>query len=236
MEGDQKTVRLLKVYSLVSTLAVVAMAGYVAYSTQNVAGFEEISVQRINVVEADGTRKLVISNAERLPEPVIAGETLERGFRFPGIIVYNEAGDEVGGWGFSGREVNGEVQAFNSLTFDQYQQDQTLQLVYSDESGYRLVGLRIKDRPDIVAGEHKRRLDAVLAMPEGPERDRLLDPLLAPDRLFVGKSGEKSGTWVFDGKGRARIKLFVDGEGSPKLEFLDENGNVIERLPREPTN
>lgn len=230
MKNPDAVRSLLLGYSLVSTLAIVGLVGWQVFGHQP-ARFEEISVERINVIEADGSRKLVISNAARLPDPVIAGETLERGFDFPGIIVYNEEGDEVGGWGFSGRKVDGKVQAFNSLSFDQYQQDQTLQLVYSDESDYRLVGMRIKDRPDIPAAEHKRRLDEVLAMPEGAERERLLAPLRAPDRLFVGKSGGKSGTWVFDQQGRARIKLMVDDSGNPALEFLDADGNVIQRLP-----
>jgi hypothetical protein len=36
-----------------------------------------------------------------------------------------------------------------------------------------------------------------------------------------------------DPRGRPRLQLMVDAQGAPKLEFLDENGNVVQRLPTE---
>jgi hypothetical protein len=37
-----------------------------------------------------------------------------------------------------------------------------------------------------------------------------------------------------DAKGRPRINMIVDAAGDPRLEFLDETGRVIHRLPPEP--
>jgi len=38
-----------------------------------------------------------------------------------------------------------------SLTFDQYEQDQTIALQYVDDSGKRRAGLMIKDYPTIIS-------------------------------------------------------------------------------------
>ena len=67
---------------------------------------QEINVERINVVERDGTLRLVISNKERSPGPVIRGKA----FGFPGgnragLIFYNEEGTESGGLITSGRRL-----------------------------------------------------------------------------------------------------------------------------------
>lgn len=222
----------LKLYVLVSACAIAVLAWRQAQPVDRDAAFGRIRAERIDIVEADGTRKLVLSNQALLPDAVIAGETLPRSSRAPGILVYNEAGEEVGGWLFSATEKDGVPVAYSSLTFDQYQQDQTLQLVYNDEEGHRLVGLRIKDRPDIPAGEHQRRLQAAMAMAEGSAREQAIAPLRAPDRLFVGKSGEKAALWLLDPEGKPRIKLVVDGDGEPSMEFLDAEGTVLDRLPR----
>lgn len=220
----------IRLHAAASTVAI-ALLAVVALRPAS-PEHDELTVQRINVVEPDGTTRLVISNAARLPDAVIGGETLPREARAPGILAYNGLGEETGGWLFDSVEREDGVHAYSSLTFDQYRQDQTLQLVYSDEAGNRLVGLRIKDRPDIPAGEHRRRLDAALALPEGEARDAALAPLLAPDRLFIGKSGDRSALWLLDASGKPRIKLVVDGTGDPRLEFLDAAGHVIDRLPR----
>jgi hypothetical protein len=55
-------------------------------------------VVRINIVEKNCTVKMVMSNKERLPVPVIDGRTLKRsGIPTPGMIFYNAEGDECDG-------------------------------------------------------------------------------------------------------------------------------------------
>jgi len=55
--------------------------------------FREIDVERINVVDADGTVRMMIANRENLPKPVLGGKELERqGPALPGIIFFNDDG------------------------------------------------------------------------------------------------------------------------------------------------
>jgi hypothetical protein len=55
------------------------------------------NVQRINVVEPDGTLRLVLSNHSRLPGVIVRGK--ERPFARPqaGMLFYNDEGTENGG-------------------------------------------------------------------------------------------------------------------------------------------
>jgi hypothetical protein len=227
----QRQVRGLQVYAVGSTVVLLAVLLSAFGPGNRKQRFGEINVERLNVVEKDGKLKLVLSNQERQPASRVAGQNLPREGKTPAILFYNEEGDECGGLVFQGRKVNGQVQASQSLTFDQYQQDQTLQLVYSEEDNNRLVGMRIKDRPDIPLPEHARRLAEWQKMPEGPEKVAALDPIRAPDRVFVGKSNGNAAVFLFDAKGQPRIKMVVDANNVARLDFLDAAGNVVQRLP-----
>ena len=68
MDTLRRDVRLLKIYALCSTTAffVFALAAFARpMLTASKAKFDEIDVERINVVEKDGKLRLVISNRER---------------------------------------------------------------------------------------------------------------------------------------------------------------------------
>jgi hypothetical protein len=226
-----KQVRWLKLYAAGSTLVFLAVLLMAFGPGSRKQRFNEIDVERINVVEKDGKLKLVISNQERQPAPRAAGQDIPRDVKTPAILFYNDEGDECGGLVFQGRKVDGKVQASQSLTFDQYQQDQTMQLVYSEEDANRMVGMRIKDRPEIPLPEHARRLAEWQKMEEGPAKAAALDPIRAPDRVFVGKSNGNAAVFLFDTKGQPRIKMVVDANNVARLDFLDATGNVVQRLP-----
>lgn len=71
------------------------------------ATFDELHVQRIDVVEPDGITRVVLSNRSRLPPVVIKGkEHPEMGEARPqaGLIFYNDEGTENGGLIFGGRK------------------------------------------------------------------------------------------------------------------------------------
>ena len=56
------------------------------------------------------------------------------------------------------------------------------------------------------------------------------DSLLMNNRLFLGKRYNKEvGLFINDSKGNQRIRLFIDKENNPVLEFLDETGSTINR-------
>src|SRR3979490_3305824 len=98
-------VRFLKIYAVAATM-VCAVFLLTAFTLQNrQQKFQEINVERIKVVEKDGSLRLVISNNERSPGPIERGKPFgSPGGSRAGMIFYNEEGTENGGLVFSGKK------------------------------------------------------------------------------------------------------------------------------------
>jgi hypothetical protein len=238
---NQTELRLLRTYAFVATatLGVLVLAAFRRDGGD--ARFDTITVERINVVEKDGTVRLVLSNKGRSPGQVMHGKKyLPDGQRQAGIVFYNNAGDENGGLIFGGWRENGRVNAGASLTFDQFEQDQVVALQYTDEQGRRSQGLTILDRPDVPLDSVIAREEALKRMPNGPAKDSAIQRFVdyqggvsygAP-RLFVGRDASKSAVLrMADRFGRPRLRLIVDSAGAAGVEFLNDSGRVTRRLP-----
>ena len=203
--------------------------------------FDEIDVERINIIAPNGTPRLVISNAERAPDVVINGKTYHRsGRNEAGMIFYNEEGSENGGMGFSGRAQDGHVSASAGFMFDQYGQDQTVGLTYDEHDGRRSAGLRVWDRPNQPITVLADMVEPIKLMADGPDKTRRMaavrDSALklglgGAQRVFVGKQGDKTATVVLaDAQSRPRLRMVVDSAGAARIEFLDDAGKVIRTL------
>ena len=203
--------------------------------------FQEIDVERINIVAPNGKPRLVISNAERAPDVVINGKTYHRsGANEAGMIFYNEEGSENGGMGFSGHSRNGHVSADAGFMFDQYGQDQTVGLTYDEQDGRRSAGLRVWDRSDRPINVLADMVEPIKRMPEGPEKTRRMQAvrdsatrlgLGGAQRVFVGKQPNKTATVILaDAQSRPRLRLVVDSAGTARIEFLDDAGRVTRTL------
>jgi hypothetical protein len=107
--------------------------------------FDEIDVQRINVREPDGKLRLTISNHARLPEVVVGGKSYPlrggTGVQSAGLIFFNDEGNEDGGLVWAGHQQNDGYQASAALTFDQFNQDETVSLEYQDANRRRREGV-----------------------------------------------------------------------------------------------
>lgn len=231
----EQQVRFLKIYALVATLAC-AVFLLTAFTIQK-QKFGEIDVERINVVEKDGSTRLVISNKERSPGPIERGKP----FGYPGggragLIFYNDEGTEDGGLIFSGKKENGKASAVGSLTFDQYEQDQTIALQYIDDDGRRRAGLLISDWPTDISGmQMDQKLRSLRQMPDGPEKTQerqRLEQYSSKLRMYAGRARNgASVVQLADGEGRTRLQLVVDPAGNARIEFLDEKGKVTQQVP-----
>lgn len=235
--------RLLRAYFGISAsvLSLLALTGF-RLILRAPERFTEIDVERINLIEKDGTRRLIISNRERSPAVYTHGDTLGRARRRAGLIFYNDSATEVGGLVFGGwRESSGKVNQGLALTFDQYDQDQVIALQHIDEDGKRYQGLTVNDRPDPALVEILARQRHIDSMPPGPQQDSARAAWLAwqggvpygARRLFVGRGRDRASVInLADPVGRTRLRLIVDSLGSAQIHFLDTTGHIQSMLPK----
>lgn len=205
---------------------------------QSTQTFGEINVGRINVMDADGTLRMVISNKDRMHPGVMDGVTIERPRPVAGMLFFNDEGDEVGGLTFTGRTGEKTRRANAGIMFDQLNQDQTIGISYSETDGRRTAGLNVWDRADSPLSDLIKQLNEANRMTDVAARDARLKEISAsappgPRRVFVGKNADRSATVsLADAAGRPRLRLTVDAAGNPRIEFLDEAGKVVTRLPQ----
>jgi hypothetical protein len=197
--------------------------------------FQEIDVERINVVTADGRRELVIANRDRLPGVVAGGREAQDHRHTAGILFYNTAGDESGGFVWSGAGSAGAPpeQALH-LSMDRFGGDQQLALGYYERAGHMMAGLRVFDRG--LEQDYEPYWKAMNAAPPGEEREFWRGKWEAAggvqtERFFAGKTAGKSSALILsDGKGRPRLMMYVTEDGKTVMDFLDERGEVIKSL------
>ncbi|WP_143121142.1 hypothetical protein [Streptosporangium canum] len=223
------------VAAAVATAAIMANSGEAVAQDGGKAKFDEIEVQRINVVEPDGKPRMVLSNKERSPGVVVNGVDLGNAGTRPGMTFYNGEGDESGGLGTDNGVNDGKPWAVGQLSFDQYKQDQTLVLRYMEQEGVRGVGLAVNDRPEAPLPESFEEYKKIEQMPPGPARDQAMAAYRkkypSPQRVFIGKNPDKSSAVTLaDGKGTPRIVMRVDQDGNPRIQFLNAKGKVTRTI------
>ena len=226
----------LRAYALVTSLLLVVVTA-AAFRQAPPQKFGEIAVERINVVDGDGTLRMVISNKDRMHPGVMDGVTIERPRPVAGMLFFNDQGDEVGGLTYTGSAREGRRQANAGIMFDQLKQDQTIGFSYSESNGRRSAGLQVWDRSDAPLSDLIVKLNAANRIQDEAERAKAVAAIRAdappgPRRVFVGKNADRTAlVSLSDAEGRPRLTIAVDAAGNPRIEFLDEAGKVVGRLP-----
>jgi hypothetical protein len=204
--------RWLLIYSggLTAVFAATILSGFAAGGKK--VKFDEIEVQRINLVEPDGMLRMVVSNKARLPGVVVRGkEQHQEGRPYAGLVFYNNEGSENGGLVFGGhKNVKGEiVDSGGSLSFDKYDASQVVQLAGVDDHENRFAGLAVSDS---MAGGNSQR------------------------RVWIGRDDSDTAELaLMDGAGKKRIVLQVPAAGTPRIAFLDSSGKTVnEFVPAKP--
>lgn len=232
----RQQLRLLQAYAAISfaLLAFLALAAFAqSNSTQRI---DELTVQRLNVVDANGTLRFVLSNKDRMHPGVMDGVTINRPRPVAGMLFFNDEGDEVGGLTYTGTDDNGR-RANAGLMFDQLKQDQTIGITYSESNGQRQAGLQVWDRSEQPLSDLVKRLNAANALAEGAERDAAVKAVRAkapagPMRLFAGKTPDRAAqVGLADANGKPRLVLKVEADGAASIDFLDADGKTIQRIP-----
>ena len=228
---------ILKIYSITLTLLLAFIIASGFQSSNSNQKFNEITVERINIIEPDGQLKMVISNQHRQHPGMHNGKNLDPRERPPGIIFFNEEQDEVGGLAFYGNKEDGGNNIY--LSFDQFKNDQIMQLKQStNTNGDNQYGLQLWERdklltPDVLqktldsldrAGyRYQQKMDYLREMNDG-------NPINEP-RLFIGKKyNRETGLFIQDKSGNDRLRLYIDSNDSPRIEVLDEKGELIKNI------
>ena len=236
MDSLRRDIRFLKLYAVTMTAgcAVLLLTGFTLQDARQ--AFTEIDVERINIVEADGTLRMVISNQQRQHPGIVNGKVIERsGPRPPGMIFFNHLGDEMGGLVFG---ANGETGHFGSFTWDKVRNDQTIGFRHLEgDNGAYSTALEMWQQPNIPADIMMAKYDSAMALSDATARDAAIQALreqgeLTTRRLFFGKGRNDALILdMRDVRGRTRIRMSVAPDGTPLLEFLDADGQVVHRVP-----
>ena len=231
----RRQLRFLHAY-VATTVAFLGVAAYACNQRTTSQNIGEITAERINIVDADGTLRMVISNKTRMHPGVIGGKVLKRARPLAGLIFFNDEGNEAGGLTLTGREQNGRRAANASLMFDQLGQDQTIGFDYTEENGSRTAAFKVWDRPDVPLSDLIEKLNAANAIQDQAERDAAIAQASATapkpaQRVFVGKTRDRvASVMLADAQGRNRLALKVDADGNASIEFLDAQGKVVQRV------
>ena len=235
----RRQIRALQAYAGGASLALVVLVSAGLTQSSQTQRIDELTVQRLNVVDANGTLRMVLSNKDRMHPGVMDGKVIDRPRPVAGLLFFNDVGDEVGGLTFSGREEKGQGTANAGLMFDQWKQDQTIGIQYSESQGQRSVGLQVWDRSEAQRlSELIERLNAANAIQDIEARSAAIQAARATaspghQRVFVGKDrGRASVVNLLDASGKPRLVLRVEADGTASIEFLDAEGKVTNRLPK----
>lgn len=231
-----KELQFLKAYLVAAILCCLALITAMIKQQRWKQKFKEIDVERINIVEKDGQIKMVISNEERQHPGIVNGKIISREERRPpGMIFFNHLGDEMGGLLYGD---NGGDGHFGTLTWDKVRNDQTIAFRHleSDDGAYQS-GLELWQQPNLPSDVVQEKYEAVSKIADEKMREAAIQAMvdnqeLTTNRLFLGKRRDNSVMLVLsDMKGKPRIRMEVTSEGKPKLEFWDEDDQVIASLP-----
>jgi hypothetical protein len=241
----ERDVRFLKRYSIGMTAVVLVLGVGAFVRPPHAEKFTEIDVERINVREPDGKYRLVISNRPRSIGPIYKGQPFGyAGGSRPGLIWFNDEGTENGGMTFTGaRGGDGKYRASTHMSFDQFNQDQVLNLDYSDNNGQRVTGFSINDRADVDIFDMVQQRDSIMKIQDTVARNAALRAWAAPrngvpltaQRAFFGKDPAKNAAVVLsDPTGKPRLRMVVDSLGGARIDFLDEAGKVTHSVGPKP--
>lgn len=212
--------------------------------------FAEIDVERINIVEKDGTVKMVITNVGRFPhgKDTINGKPTNEGRKQrAGMLFFNEDGMENGGFIYDGQKTENGHSAGMSLTYDQYDGDQVMQLLMRDDKvgDERFVRSSIAfiDQPAQLTHAEVSEIQDELAELGKTDRGAMQKKYAEYreqgkighiDRMVLGQTRSKSnGLFLFDDRGMPRAMFFIDKDNNAYLQFYDDKGNTIATFPEQ---
>lgn len=207
---------------------------------KQIENFDEINVQRINVVEKDGTIRMVISNKALQHSGRMDGKNWEKRERQAGMIFFNDEGDECGGLVYEAKNQKTGKLSGMSMTMDRYKDDQVLQILNSENINEGKImsqrGFIVSDFPS--NSSVTARNAAIAAAEKIADEKRRKETIRKIYReqgskglLFLGKTaGNSQGLFLNDQHGNPKLMVYVNDKGEPKIQTFNEKGEMKDFL------
>jgi len=229
-----------KLYSIFSSVILITII-FTAFTTSQMhQQMDELTVKRINIIEDDGTIRMVLSNKARQHSGQMDGEDMEFRDRHAGMIFFNDEGDECGGLIYGVSEAGETKNSGMSLSFDQYKNDQVIQILNNDivRNGkmQKSRGFMINDFPEdshiVETMKAMREAEKIEDKAERRKRMMEIQQESGPRPLvFLGKSRDgMNGLFLNDEEGNPKLMIFVDQEGNPKIQTFTSEQEVKDFL------
>ncbi|WP_433895855.1 hypothetical protein [Sphingobacterium mizutaii] len=195
MQTTSKTFKISFYTLVVFNIALLAALSFILLNGSD--GF--MDAERINIKDKTGKNRIVISNMDNIPPPIINGKIFQRAVNPAGIIFYDKNGDERGGIAIT----DNETANLNAIALD-YQNADAVGVLAQDnkEDNYFKAGLIINDKD--LSGKPGHNINRINLMTENGNAALILK----------------------DANEIPRIILKVDSLGNPSIEMFDKNGNL----------
>lgn len=233
----RREIQILRVYALASTVAAGAFLLGAVHEAKS-ASFDTITVHRINVVDREGRRAMVITDHDDFPQPIMNGKSGNRGGGNDqnGIVFYNQLGNEQGALLWYGRATGdtGDLISYDTAETSDVLKVSAIHSAVGDSAA--VFGYSSPLYSTLQSTACTQFQSALKVTPSGPARFALRKQFPQCNthrRFFVGYDADnKSRVMLQDATGRPRIDMFVSSDGQAKLQFLDADGKVTYELPQ----
>ena len=246
MEHTKKELYFLRTFAISTVVGIFAFAS-VAFKHSGNKKFGTIDVERINIVEKDGTVKMIITNVAEFPngnDTINNRPTNAKRKKRSGMLFFNEDGIECGGFIYDGHKKENGHSSGLSFTYDKYDGDQAMQLLNTDleRNGQR------RTRSSLVfndLAEHSTQATTAKIM---AELDTITDKKVQRDKYLAYKEkgligitkrlelanrgkGGPNGLFLYDDQGKMRAMFCIDSKNNVRLEMFDQDGNKVNSWP-----
>ncbi|QEE48476.1 hypothetical protein FUA48_02460 [Flavobacterium alkalisoli] len=195
MQTTSKTFKILFFTLLVFNVILLSALSFMLLNDRS--GF--MDAERINIKDKTGKNRIVISNMDNIPPPIINGTIYQRAVRPAGLIFYDKNGDERGGLAITDNETTN----LNALSFD-YQNADAVGLLVQDNKNdnYFKAGLVINDKD--LSGKPGHNTNRINLITENGNAALIMN----------------------DANEIPRIILQVDSLGNPSIQMFNSNGSL----------
>src|SRR4051794_3161192 len=206
------------------------VAGQAGASTGGLV-LDELTVKRINVVEDDGTLRIVIGNSTHGRTAPMRGRLVQHPGRnaSAGLLFVNDEGTECGGLQYAGSRGTDGKEQMGYLTVDDYEQNESLRLgmFQNGDASQRFV--EFTDQPDWSIVDMIQETEGLA--PEAAQEvfDRYFDGVDGRGRSRMRLAREEDGSVrlvLRDREGRDRLRFIVPADGDAVVEVVDPEGNT----------